>query len=79
MIFLLFVVFAGKAQPLVNKNLKLFWIGVGKEDRLNGVNQEFMQVLDQKKIKYESLISDGGHTGMNCKRYLSTIAQKLFK
>ncbi|WP_337042269.1 esterase [Emticicia sp. 17c] len=63
----------------VNKNLKLFWIGVGKEDGLYGVNQEFMQVLDQKKIKYENLVSDGGHTWMNCKLYLSTIAQKLFK
>ncbi|RFS18627.1 esterase [Emticicia sp. C21] len=70
---------AFKNPELVNKNLKLFWIGVGKEDGLYGVNQEFMQVLDQKKIKYESLISDGGHTWMNCKLYLTTIAQKLFK
>jgi len=70
---------AFKNPELVNKNLKLFWIGVGKEDGLYGVNQEFMQVLDQKKIRYESLVSDGGHTWMNCKLYLSTIAQKLFK
>lgn len=70
---------AFKNPELVNKNLKLFWIGVGKEDGLYEVNQEFMQVLDQKKIKYENLISDGGHTWMNCKIYLTTIAQKLFK
>ena len=62
-----------------NKNLKLFWIGVGKEDGLYAVNQEYMQVLDQKKIKYESLITDGGHTWMNVKHYLSVIAPKLFK
>jgi hypothetical protein len=36
-------------------------------------------VLDEKKIKHETLISDGGHTWMNCKLYLSTIAQKLFQ
>lgn len=71
------VFFKNAAQA--NKNLKLFWIGVGKEDGLYAVNQEYMQVLDQKKIKYESLITDGGHTWMNVKHYLSVIAPKLFK
>lgn len=65
--------------PLSNKQLKLFWIGVGKEDGLFNVINEYMQVLDEKKIKYEKMITDGGHTWMNCKLYLSTIAQKLFK
>jgi enterochelin esterase-like enzyme len=62
-----------------NKRLKLFWIGVGKDDGLYPVIADYMKVLDEKKIKYESLISDGGHTWMNCKLYLSTIAQKLFQ
>jgi enterochelin esterase family protein len=62
-----------------NKRLKLFWIGVGKEDGLYSVITEYMKVLDDKGIKYESFISDGGHTWMNCKLYLSTIAQKLFR
>ncbi len=62
-----------------NKMLKLFWIGVGKDDGLYAVNQKYMEVLKQKDIKHESFISDGGHTWMNCKLYLSTIAQKLFK
>jgi enterochelin esterase family protein len=61
-----------------NKRLKLFWIGVGKEDGLYPVITEYMKVLDDKGIKYESFISDGGHTWMNCKLYLSTIAQRLF-
>jgi enterochelin esterase family protein len=63
-----------------NKQLKLFWMGVGKEDPLYAViTNDYMPVLDAKKIKYESLISEGGHTWMNCKLYLSTIAQKIFK
>jgi enterochelin esterase family protein len=62
-----------------NKLLKLFWIGVGKEDGLYPVITEYMKVLDDKGIKYESFISDGGHTWMNCKLYLSTIAQRLFQ
>ncbi len=63
----------------LNQRLKLFWIGVGKEDSLQPVISEYMKVLDEKKINYESLLSEGGHTWMNCKLYLTTIAQKLFK
>jgi len=67
------------ANPaLTNQRLKLFWIGVGKDDGLYPVINEYLNVLDEKKIKHETLISDGGHTWMNCKLYLSTIAQKLF-
>lgn len=68
------------ANPLrVNQQLKLFWIGVGKEDFLYPVISEYLKVLDEKKIKHETFISEGGHTWMNCKLYLATIAQKLFK
>lgn len=64
---------------LTNQRLKLFWIGVGKEDGLYPVISEYLKVLDEKGIKHETFISDGGHTWMNCKVYLTTIAQKLFK
>jgi enterochelin esterase-like enzyme len=64
---------------LTNQRLKLFWIGVGKDDGLYPVISDYLKVLDEKKIKHETLISDGGHTWMNCKLYLSTIAQKIFK
>ena len=63
----------------VNKQLKLFWIGVGKEDMLYNVVADYLKVLDEKKIKHETLISDGGHTWMNCKLYLTTTLQQLFK
>ncbi len=66
-------------SSLTNQRLKLFWIGVGKEDGLYPVISDYLKVLDEKKIKHETLISDGGHTWMNCKLYLATIAQKLFK
>ncbi|CCH51765.1 putative esterase [Fibrisoma limi BUZ 3] len=69
--------FANPAQT--NQRLKLFWIGVGKEDMLYPVINDYLKVLDEKKLKHETLISDGGHTWMNCKLYLSTIAQKLFR
>ncbi len=62
-----------------NQNLKLFWIGVGKEDMTYNIVTEYLNILDQKGIRHESFISDGGHTWMNCKLYLSTIMPKLFK
>lgn len=64
---------------ITNQRLKLFWIGVGKEDGLYSVISEYLKVLDEKKIKHETFISDGGHTWMNCKLFLSTVAPKLFK
>lgn len=71
------VAFANPTQT--NQRLKLFWIGVGKEDGLYPVILDYLKVLDEKNIKHEKLISDGGHTWMNCKLYLTQIAQKLFK
>ncbi len=64
---------------LTNQRLKLFWIGVGKDDMLYPVITDYLKVLDEKKIKHETFISDGGHTWMNCKLFLSTLAPKLFK
>jgi enterochelin esterase family protein len=68
------------ADPqLTNKNIKLLWFGVGKEDITFRVVTEYMKVLDQKGIRYEYFSSEGGHTWMNCKLFLSTIMPKLFK
>ena len=68
------------ANPaLINNKLKLFWIGVGKEDGLYPVISDYLKVLDEKNIKHETFISEGGHTWMNCKLYLTQIAQKLFQ
>ena len=68
------------ANPqLTTKNIKLLWFGVGKEDITFNVVNEYMKVLDKKGIRYEYFPSEGGHTWMNCKLYLSTILPKLFK
>jgi enterochelin esterase-like enzyme len=68
------------ADPeLTNSRLKLFWLGCGKEDGLYGVLQEYMKVLNDKKIKYQTFITSGGHTWMNCKKFLNETAQLLFK
>ena len=68
------------ANPqLTDKNIKLLWFGVGKEDITFNVVNEYMKVLDKRESRYEYFPSEGGHTWMNCKLYLSTILPKLFK
>jgi enterochelin esterase family protein len=62
-----------------NKQLKLFWISVGDEDFLYKGTVEFMDFLKSKKVNFKSLITDGGHTWMNTKKYLTETAQLLFK
>jgi len=64
---------AFKNPTLTNQRLKLFWIGVGKEDGLYPVISDYLKVLDEKKINHETFISGGGHTWMNCKLYLTII------
>jgi enterochelin esterase-like enzyme len=64
---------------LTNSRLKLFWLGCGTEDGLYGVLQEYIKILDQKKIRYKTFFTDGGHTWMNCKKFLNETAQLLFK
>jgi enterochelin esterase-like enzyme len=68
------------ANPeLTNSRLKLFWLGIGKEDGLFGVFQEYMKILDEKKIMHQTFTTTGGHTWMNCKKFLNETAQLLFK
>lgn len=62
-----------------NEGLNMFWIGVGEEDFTYRAIKEYFNVLDEKGIKYQSFISGGGHTWMNCKLFLSIISQKLFQ
>ena len=62
-----------------NERLNMFWIAVGEDDFTYNAIKEYFEVLDEKGIEYESFISGGGHTWMNCKLYLSILAKKLFK
>ena len=62
-----------------NQQLKLFWISVGDNDFLYKSTVEFMDYLKAKKVNYKSLVTDGGHTWMNTRAYLTQTAQLLFK
>jgi enterochelin esterase family protein len=62
-----------------NKQMKLFWVSVGNEDFLYKPPVEFMDFLKAKGVNYKSLITPGGHTWMNTKKYLAETAQLLFQ
>ncbi len=63
----------------INKQLKLFTISVGTEDFLYESVKKNIAMFDEKKVNIKSYIVSGGHTWMNCKQYLATTLQELFK
>lgn len=63
----------------INTQLKLFTISVGTEDFLYESVKKNIAMFEDKKIRVKSYIVPGGHTWMNCKQYLSTTLQEIFK
>lgn len=64
---------------LINSQLKLFTISVGTDDFLYESVKKNIAMYEGKGIKLKSYIVSGGHTWMNCKQYLATTLQEIFK
>lgn len=64
---------------LANQQLKLLWIGCGKDDFLLQRNQEFIALLKEKKIQHEWRLTEGTHCWPVWRTYLAEIAPKLFQ
>jgi enterochelin esterase family protein len=68
------------AKPeATNKQIKLLWLGVGNEDFLYKRAVTFDELLKEKKLQHQSLVTDGGHTWMNARHYLTETLQLYFK
>ncbi len=68
------------SQPAqTNARLKLFWLGVGRDDFLYPQATTFNAFLKEKGIRHETLITEGGHTWMNARHYLAETLQRFFK
>jgi enterochelin esterase family protein len=63
----------------MNKQLKLFTISVGTEDFLYESVKQNIALFKEKNLKMDTHIVSGGHTWMNCKQYLATTLQEIFK
>ncbi|MCQ2975771.1 MAG: esterase [Bacteroidales bacterium] len=65
----------------LNKQIKLFWLGVGTDDFLYGNAKDYMDFLDKKGIKNTKVFTDDkfGHTWMNAKFFLDKSLRLLFK
>jgi enterochelin esterase family protein len=62
-----------------NKQLKMLWVSVGKDDFLYNQTAEFLEYLKSKNVNYKSLITEGGHTWMNVKHYVAETVPLLFR
>src|SRR5687767_10169760 len=63
----------------INSELKLLTISVGTEDFLYEPVKQNIAMFKEKGLNVKSYIVPGGHTWMNCKQYLATTLQEIFK
>ena len=66
-------------DPNFNKNKKLFWIEIGKDDFVMDANTKTMALLDKYQIKYQYKETAGGHTWTNWRQYLNEFVPLLFR
>lgn len=62
-----------------NKQLKLLWIGCGKDDFLLPSNHELVAKLKQDGIRHEYYETDGAHSWGVWRRYLADLLPRLFR
>jgi enterochelin esterase-like enzyme len=71
--------FLGDAAA-VNRQFKLFWIGVGKDDTLTGPGDKaFEEVLTKRNIKHTFRLTEGRHEWTVWRHHLNEIAPVLFR
>ena len=61
----------------MKKGLKLLWVGIGKDDFLLSTSRSTVELLKQHGYIAVSRESEGGHTWINWRNYLSEFAPQL--
>ena len=62
----------------IGNGLKLYWLGIGKDDFLYTANQEFLKKLDELGMTYTYVETGGGHIWKNWRIYLGQFVPLLF-
>jgi enterochelin esterase-like enzyme len=63
----------------VNSKLNLLWVGCGKQDFLFEANQKFVNLLEERNIEHTVRYTEGAHTWIVWRQYLSDLLPLLFK
>ncbi len=66
-------------NPNFNKDKKLFWVAIGKDDFVMEANKKTLALLDKSGIKYQYKETAGGHTWVNWRQYLNEFTPMLFR
>jgi len=66
-------------QKQIDNGVKLYWLGIGKDDFLYEANQQFREKLDSMGMKYTFMEPEGGHIWRVWRIYLAEFAQLIFK
>ena len=61
------------------QRLRLYWIGIGKDDFLYKDNAKFRELLDKNRLRYTYHESPRGHEWANWRDYLIIFTQLIFK
>ena len=67
------------ADPQINKQLQLLWMGVGKQDGLHDGLIAIHQNLEKANVKHVWVESEGGHVWGEWRGYLAEFAPLLFQ
>jgi enterochelin esterase family protein len=69
-----------ETPDILNKQFKLFWVGVGKDDGLTGPGDKaFSEALTKIGVKHEFVLTEGRHEWTVWRHYLNDLAPKLFR
>lgn len=69
-----------KTPSVPNKQFKLFWIGVGRDDTLTGPGDKVLdEVLTKAGITHEFVLGDGRHEWTVWRQHLRDVAPRLFR
>lgn len=63
----------------LNEKLDLLWLSCGTSDFLYQSSLQLEKNLKDRGIEHKTMYPGGGHTWMNCRDYITAVAQLLFK
>lgn len=63
----------------LKKDLKLFWLGCGKDDFLLATHNATVKLFEKHGFPVTNHLTDGGHTWLVWRDYLIEFAPRLFR